>query len=167
MTDKDKIKLESLRKENAIKNMYYTRYFLIRYIVTFFFFLNLYWILMLYLTSSFLAMILPIVLSGVSIYAMWEQTRMYTRTQKQAKATSLLFKLQILANVFIVILVLLGQERQLFPFLNDDMNGKFFIIAMMLLGILLATWMLTKLYRIDKKVDKQYRRIQNYLATVK
>lgn len=167
MTDKEKAKLESLRQENAIKNMYYTRYFLIRYVVTFFFFINLYWLLMLYLSASFSVMVLPIILIGFSIYAMWEQARMYTKTQKKAKVTSLLFKVQILANVTLSLLITFGWASHLFPFFSDKLNTQLFLIAMLLLGVLLAACMLTKLHRIDKKTDKQYRRIENYLATVK
>ncbi|CAM2872225.1 membrane protein [Streptococcus agalactiae LMG 14747] len=167
MTDKEKAKLESLRQENAIKNMYYTRYFLIRYVVTFFFFINLYWLLMLYLSASFSVMVIPITLIGFSIYAMWEQSRMYTKTQKKAKVTSLLFKVQILTNGLLSILILLGKGNYLFPFFSETTNTQLFLIAMLLLGILLALWMLSKLHRIDKKADKQYRRIENYLATVK
>ena len=46
LTEKEKRELDATRRENGIKNMYYTRYFLIRYVVAFFFFINLYWILM-------------------------------------------------------------------------------------------------------------------------
>ena len=44
LTEKEKRELDATRRENGIKNMYYTRYFLIRYVVAFFFFINLYWI---------------------------------------------------------------------------------------------------------------------------
>ncbi|SUN62369.1 membrane protein [Streptococcus dysgalactiae subsp. equisimilis] len=167
MTDKEKAKLEALRQENAIKNMYYTRYFLIRYVVTFFFFINLYWLLMLYLSSTFTTMVFPITLIGFSIYAMWEQARMYSKTQKKAKATSLLFKVQILANGVLSALFLIGKGNHLFPFFSETLNTQLFLIAILLLGSILAIWMLSKLHRIDKKTDKQYRRIENYLATVK
>ncbi|MGG6796220.1 UNVERIFIED_CONTAM: hypothetical protein KB582_10570 [Streptococcus canis] len=167
MTDKEKVNLESLRQENAIKNMYYTRYFLIRYVVTFFFFINLYWLLMLYLSASFNVMVLPIILIGFSIYAMWEQARMYTKTQKKAKATSLLFKIQIFVNATLSLLIIFGWANYLLPFFSDMLTIQLFLIAMLLLGALLATWMLIKLHRIDKKTDKQYRRIEKYLATVK
>ena len=45
MTEKEKQELEARRKEAAIKNMYYTRYFSVRYATAFFFFANLYWML--------------------------------------------------------------------------------------------------------------------------
>ncbi|WP_242258965.1 hypothetical protein [Streptococcus thoraltensis] len=167
MTDREKVKLESLRQENAIKNMYYTRYFLIRYIVSFFFFINLYWLLMLYLTSSFTMMVFPIFLIVISIYAIWEQARMYTKTQRRAKGTTLLFKIQIGANVLFSTLVIFGQGHHLFPFFSNTITTKLFIIAMLVLGILLSYWMLVKLNRINRRTDKQYLRIKNYLTTVK
>ena len=36
LTEKEKRELDATRRENGIKNMYYTRYFLIRYVVVFF-----------------------------------------------------------------------------------------------------------------------------------
>lgn len=79
----------------------------------------------------------------------------------------MLFKVQILANVTLSLLITFGWASHLFPFFSDKLNTQLFLIAMLLLGVLLAACMLTKLHRIDKKTDKQYRRIENYLATVK
>ena len=61
MTEKEKQELEARRKEAAIKNMYYTRYFSVRYATAFFFFANLYWMLMLYLSNAGLLLLLPLI----------------------------------------------------------------------------------------------------------
>lgn len=81
MNRAEKERVETLRKTNAIKTMYYTRYFMVRYVVTFFFFVNLYWAIMLYLSKATSAMLLLI---GLGIFAglgMWKQFRMYTTEQ--------------------------------------------------------------------------------------
>ncbi len=87
MTEKEKQELEVRRKEAAIKNMYYTRYFSVRYATTFFFFVNLYWVLMLYLSKAGLVLLFPLLLTVLAMLAIWEQTRMYTIHQKEAILT--------------------------------------------------------------------------------
>lgn len=62
MNRAEKERVETLRKTNAIKTMYYTRYFMVRYVVTFFFFVNLYWAIMLYLSKASAVAFLPILL---------------------------------------------------------------------------------------------------------
>lgn len=66
MTEKEKQELEARRKEAAIKNMYYTRYFSVRYATAFFFFANLYWMLMLYLSNASFVLLLPLLLTVIA-----------------------------------------------------------------------------------------------------
>ena len=116
MTEKEKQELEARRKEVAIKNMYYTRYFSVRYATAFFFFANLYWMLMLYLSNAGLLLLLPLLLTILAALAMWEQTRMYTVHQKEAILTRFFYNVSILANVVLLLLVFAGQYHFLFPF---------------------------------------------------
>ena len=64
LTEKEKRELDATRRENGIKNMYYTRYFLIRYVVAFFFFIDLYWILMFLSASNFSLVIIPVLMAA-------------------------------------------------------------------------------------------------------
>ena len=118
MTEKEKQELEARRKEAAIKNMYYTRYFSVRYATAFFFFANLYWMLMLYLSNAGLLLLLPLLLTILAALAMWEQTRMYTVHQKEAILTRFFYNVSILANVVLLLLVFAGQYHFLFPFFS-------------------------------------------------
>ena len=79
LTEKEKRELDATRRENGIKNMYYTRYFLIRYVVAFFFFIDLYWILMFLSASNFSLVIIPVLMAAFGGICMWEQSRMYSR----------------------------------------------------------------------------------------
>ena len=166
MTKKEMERVESLRKTNAIKTMYYTRYFMVRYVVTFFFFVNLYWGVTLYLSNATSAMLLPI---GLGIFAglgMWEQFRMYTTVQKEAKKSKLLFKATIAANSCLALLTLVGQSQLLYPFFNENLSTRLFILGILVLGILISFWMLVKISRIDTNKDRQFVRINRYLASL-
>ncbi|VTS16797.1 membrane protein [Streptococcus pseudoporcinus] len=68
----EKEKMESLRQTSALKTMYYTRYFMIRYVVTFFFFANLYWVIMLYLSKTSAIVFIPVLLGIFAFLAIWE-----------------------------------------------------------------------------------------------
>ena len=166
MTEKEKQELEARRKEAAIKNMYYTRYFSVRYATAFFFFVNLYWILMLYLSKADLVLLLPLLLTVLAALAMWEQTRMYTVHQKEATLTRFFYSLSTVMNVVLLALVLTGQYHFLFPFYSLSTTTVIFLSIIMLSGLILSLFMLRKLSRIHRHTDKQYKRIQEYIAAV-
>ena len=166
MTEKEKQELEARRKEAAIKNMYYTRYFSVRYATAFFFFVNLYWILMLYLSKADLVLLLPLLLTVLAALAMWEQTRMYTVHQKEATLTRFFYSLSTVMNVVLLALVLTGQYHFLFPFFSLSTTTVIFLSIIMLSGLILSLFMLRKLSRIHRHTDKQYKRIQEYIAAV-
>lgn len=166
MTEKEKQELEARRKEAAIKNMYYTRYFSVRYATAFFFFANLYWMLMLYLSNAGFVLLLPLLLTVIAALAMWEQSRMYTVNQKEATLTRFFYSLSTLMNVVLLVLVLTEQYHFLFPFFSLSTTTVIFLSVIMLSGLILSLLMLRKLSRIHRHTDKQYKRIQEYIATV-
>ncbi len=167
MTTKRKEKLEGLRKENAVKNMYYTRYLLIRYVVAFYFFVNLYWTLVLTMSEAYSAMVLPIVLMVFAALAIWEQTRMYSKEQRSPRVTIGFFRVSVIANLSIIGLVVFQQSAHLFPFFNVNLSSSLVLIGIQLVGLLLSSWMLLKLHRINRNIDKHYYRIRQYLSAIK
>lgn len=166
MTEQEKQELEERRKKAAIKNMYYTRYFLVRYATAFFFFVNLYWTLMLYLSNAHLVILLPLGAGLVAALAMWEQTRMFTVHQRDAKFTRFFYYFSVLLNALLIILVFTGQYRMFFPFFSSSSTTVIFLTVCLLAGILLSLLMLAKLNRIHHNADKQYQRIQKYIASI-
>lgn len=167
LTEQEKERIEALRKENGIKNMYYTRYFLIRYVVAFFFFANLYWILMFFLSGSPTFVLIPFLLATLGAICMWEQSRMYSREQKPAIKTHFYFVTIIAVNACLILATLFNQYHYFYPFLSVSSTTKIFLLVLLSLGILLSLWMLAKLKRIAKNEDRQYYRIQQYLASIK
>lgn len=159
--------MENLRQTNAIKTMYYTRYFLVRYVITFYFFINLYWALTLYLSHALIAMMLPVFLGVIGIAAMWEQFRMFTTKQAEAKISKLFFRLAVAVNSCLIFATLVGKSSFFYPFFNNSFDSKMFILSMLGFGIVLAIWMLHKINQIDGNKDRQFVRINRYIASLK
>ncbi|MGO4986195.1 hypothetical protein [Streptococcus alactolyticus] len=166
LTDKEKQKLDALRRENGIKNMYYTRYFLIRYVVAFFFFSNLYWILMFFSSANRSFIIVPSLLAVLGGICMWEQSRMYSKEQKPAVKTQFYFQTIIAVNAVLMIVTLFNRYQYFYPFLSQSTTTKVFLLILLSFGIGIASWMLVKINRINHNADKQYYRIQQYLASI-
>ncbi len=167
MTDQEKALLEERRKENAIKTLFYNRYFAIRYISAAYLFVNLYWAAVLYMTQDYLAMMVPVTMFSLAALTMWEQFKMFSRDQKQAKMTYRFYQTVIGVNSLLAVITLTGQISFLFPFLLVNQQSMIVLLFVQGTGILLAAWILTKLNRINKNVDKQYLRLKQYLATHK
>lgn len=167
MTDQEKALLEERRKENAIKTLFYNRYFAIRYISAAYLFVNLYWAAVLYMTQDYLAMMVPVTMFSLAALTMWEQFKMFSRNQEQAKITYRFYQTVIGVNSLLAVITLTGQISFLFPFLLVNQQSMIVLLFVQGAGILLAVWILTKLNRINKNVDKQYLRLKQYLATHK
>lgn len=163
----EKEKMESLRQTSALKTMYYTRYFMIRYVVTFFFFANLYWVIMLYLSKTSAIVFIPVLLGIFAFLAIWEQFKMYSTDQKKATVTKTFFKTTIAVNSCLLVMTLAGQSYILYPFLNTSFASRMVISSLLAVGILLSFWMLVKINRINANKDSQYARINRYLASLK
>ena len=164
MTDQEKAIIEERRKENAIKTLFYNRYFAIRYISATYLFINLYWSVALYMTQDYLAMLVPVAMLISAGLTMWEQFKMFTRNQEQAKITYRFYQTVIGVNSILILVTLTGQIGFLFPFLQDTQQSIIALLLVQGVGILLAVWILSKLNRINKNADKQYLRLKQYLA---
>lgn len=167
MTDQEKEKLEERRKENSLKTLFYNRYFAVRYISAVYLFVNLYWAVVLYMTQDYLAMVLPLAMIVFAVVTMWEQFKMFTRNQGQAKVTKRFYQTIIVVNIFSALLTVAGQTGFLFPFLLQNSQTTIVLLSVQAVGVVIALWILLKLSRINKNVDKQYIRLKHYLATLK
>ncbi|HEM3504819.1 hypothetical protein [Streptococcus suis] len=167
MAKKEYKKLEEYRQENTLKTMYYSRYFFIRYATVTLFFVNLYWVMSFIVSSVSLAIILPIFLTCVAALGVWEQSRMFTTKQKEARRTRFLYQTTLIANGLLLFLLLIDWYQNFYPFLTSTEEVRIGLIFLLLLGSGLSILLLQKLNRISQGADKQYIRIQHYLANMK
>ena len=112
-------------------------------------------------------MIVPVVMLAFAALTMWEQFKMFSRNQEQAKVTYRFYQTVIGVNSLLAVITLTGQIGFLFPFLLNNHQSMIVLLFIQGVGILLAGLVLSKLNRINKNVDKQYLRLKQYLATHK
>ncbi|HHX70554.1 MAG TPA: hypothetical protein GX708_21190, partial [Gallicola sp.] len=94
LSKKEKKIIDKKGKELSLKNMYFNRYLIVRYTVALFFFINLYWLLSLLLTKSFMA-ILPCMLILLLILVIFEHAKLYSNHTNKLPRTKLYFKIQL------------------------------------------------------------------------
>lgn len=164
MREAHKQQLEALRIENGIKSMYFTRYLAVRYTVALVLFVNLFWALMVGMSHITSGLPLPLIMSILSGIAMFEQALMNTPNQKKARISQMLFKVNILVNAFVLSLLGLNNYQWLFPYLKMNSQTVVVLLVIQIIGVLLSSLMLRKMSLIDKKADRQYYRIERYLA---
>ena len=81
------------------------------------------------MTQDYLAMLVPVAMLVFAGLTMWEQFKMFTRNQEQAKVTYRFYQTVIGVNAILALMTLIGQIGFLFPFLQDTQQS---ILALLL-----------------------------------
>lgn len=78
--EKEKEQIAKIKHKDSIKYMYFSRYLMIRYIVTIFFFINLMWLIVSVSYASVLAIIFSLIMGVYATVASIEQlSKMHNR----------------------------------------------------------------------------------------
>lgn len=155
-------RIEQNRKMLSLKSMYFNRYLLVRYVTVFFFFVNMYWLISLFMSHSPLFFI-PSLLIVVLLLSIAEQVKLYSNHTNNAKYTRYCFKILLYTNMVLLLLSFFSSAFiKLYPFLIDQMGSKAFVVIMLTMGILLILSILHRLSKISRNEDKHYERIKQY-----
>ncbi len=157
--------LETNRKKASLKNMYFNRYLLIRYLTAGYFFTNLYWLIFLAGTQTVLAFI-PLVLMVTLILAIAEQVKLYSEHTNSTPRTKSYYWLQFAVNMVLLPVIFSPVFGQLFPFMKNDGNGRQFILIIVLVGSFFCLVVQRKIYLIQWNRDRHFDRIQQYEKTL-
>lgn len=151
---------QDIKKETTWKNNLFSRYIIFRYSLALFFFANTYWTLILiYQTSIY--MILPLVMLILSIMAIAEQFILYGQRIALLKWTKLAFQAQSVVNgLALLTLVLPDQFVKAFPVFANNLVGKGFVAAVLVLGLLVAAYNLKRARLVESNSDRFYYRFQ-------
>lgn len=155
-------------KENqfTLRNLYFNRFLLIRYLTASFFFANIYWLLALWLSKSMIVVI-PILLLVGLIVVVSEQFQLLSKLESNMINTKIYYYIQITINLCLMVTTWTSGFKLFFPFINTlDKNNKFIVDAVLLLGIVLAIIILRRLNKISRNEDAQYTRILAYKKTL-
>ena len=162
MRNDERPQIEVNRRKLGIKSMYFNRYLLVRYVSALLFFTNIYWLISLSLSDSFLYFI-PLILIVVFLFSIVEQVKIYGTHTNNAKYTKHAFRTILFTNVILMVFLYFPSAfNQLYPFLLDQEKSKILVLIILLTGILLSTLILYRLHKIKHDQDKHYGRIKKY-----
>lgn len=151
--------INQLMKGTKAKNLRYNRFPLLSCLLAGFFFSNLYWLLALAMSGSFL-IILPLGLVALSIPAIAARLYLYGHPsgniRDQLKWHRIYQTIQQVASIPVMVSVLLdvGFER-LFPFLKNNLTNRQFVVAILLIGMLLSEIIIRKINHMYKQRDEK------------
>lgn len=166
LSKKEKRIIDRKGKELSLKNMYFNRYLIVRYTVALFFFINLYWLLSLLLTKSFMA-ILPCMLILLLILVIFEHAKLYSNHTNKLPRTKLYFKIQLFFNIVLIILSWTNLFVKIFPILKTTSKARLLVSVVLLIGIIVSYLIIIKLNIIEKNKDKQFERVKKYEKIVR
>lgn len=164
MADTNK-SLDHTRAKLGLKNMYYNRYLLVRYLTAGFFFVNLYWLLFLLLAHSKL-IVIPFSLLVFLVLVAAEQVKLYSTHTNNTRMTKLYYWLQLLVNLVLLLFVLSSQFSELFPFMANTQKAGQLLSVGLIIGSLLCLIILRRLRLIRHDQDRHFARIKRYEKTL-
>lgn len=140
--------------------MYFNRYLAIRYWMALYFFIDLYWLILLFPGQKILCTFLFIIF-GYFVLAMIEQINKYHTHSNRLNATRRYFNAQIVSNVLKIILLVLSIKLKLFYYLSTF--GDQLLCGISLLEIIGCFLIKKRIDKIENNQDRYYRRIQEYV----
>lgn len=164
--DKEEVareKTEAAKKkhESSIKYMYFSRYLLIRYVVTIFLFSNLMWFIISAYYGSRIGIFAALIMGIYSAVASFEQLSKMHNRKRDIPITRIYLYVQLAFNVFLGILLLTPLKKTIFPFvINQDM--MYFMLAFLLIGIFLCLLCEYRIRQIIKDHDRYYKVIETF-----
>ena len=161
MKDVNKKSLDLDRKKLSLKSMYFNRYLFVRYLGAVFFFVNLYWLIALILVHS-TTFFIPAFLIVSILPAVFEQAKLYSTPKNVVPRTIVYYWLQLITNVGLLLVVFTPLFHSLFPFMNQGINGRSFVIAFLLIGCFLCLGGQHRLRDISSNNDKHYQKMKQY-----
>lgn len=160
--EKEKEQIAKIKHKDSIKYMYFSRYLMIRYIVTIFFFMNLMWLIVSVSYASVLAIIFSLIMGIYAAIASIEQLSKMHNRKKDIPITRVYFGIQALVNIILVVLMFFTPiRRSIFPFIINN-SILYFMFGFLLIGILLCVLCEYRIQQILEDKDKYYKVIKTF-----
>ena len=158
---REKTEAAKKKHEASIKYLYFSRYLMIRYVVTIFFFTNLMWFIISASYGSVIGIVLSLIMGVYSAIASLEQLSKMHNRKSDIPITRIYLYVQMAFNVVLAILTFTPVGKTLFPFaINHDV--QYFLLALLLVGILLAALCEYRIRQILKDKDRYYKVIETF-----
>lgn len=159
--EQQKIATAKKKHADSVKYMYFSRYLMIRYIVTIFFFTNLMWLIISASYGAKLGIISAVIMTIYSAIACLEQLSKMHNRKKDIPITRIYFYVQIIVNVVLAIILFTPISKTILPFvINHDI--QYFMVGLLLVGMILAILCEVRIRQIRKDQDRYYKVIQTF-----
>lgn len=158
---KQQAELAQKKKKDNIKYLYFSRYLMLRYIVTIFLFTNLFWLIFSVPYKRWLGIITAAVMTVYSIVAAIEQlTKMHNR-KPDVPLTRIYFWVQLIVNIILCPIIFLPIKKEFFPFLTTR-DADYIILAILLIGMILCIICEWRIHNILKGKDRYHKVINTF-----
>ncbi len=147
------------KHEDSIKYLYFSRYLMVRYIGTIFFFSNLFWLIICTQYHAFAGIIVSLVMTIFAAIMMLEQLSKMHNRQPDVPITRIYLWVQLVLNLILLVLVFTPVKRSLLPFVINN-NARWFMLGVLLVGILLAIVSEIRIRNIIQGKDR-YKKVIN------
>lgn len=152
-------RIEEQRKKQSRETMSFNRFLLFRYVAAFFFFLNLYWLVLL-IQGHQLTLLLPLLLMVAVLPVVWEHFKKLHNSSNELPYSKIYFWIQLGVNFVLLLICMTPLFANFYPFMS--VRGKTLIITMLILGILLCLFMERRVNLIEHDRDRYLKTMQEY-----
>lgn len=156
-------KEENARKkhEDSIKYLYFSRYLMIRYIVTILLFANLFWLVFTCPYKKILGIVIATIMTIYSAIAAIEQlTKMHNR-KPAIPITRLFLWIQLILNIVLAITIFTPLKEELFPFITTN-ETNYLILTFLLIGAMICIFAEIRINNIMNGKDRYLRVIKTF-----
>lgn len=161
-TEEQKVELNKKKHANNIRYLYFSRYMFLRYVVTIFFFTNLFWFVFDFQYHTAIGAIFSFAIFVYSAVAAFEQlTRLHQHKKNDVPITRIYMIVQGIFNVILCVILFTPFHTKLFPFLTDE-NMNLVMVAFLLIGVILCVLCEYKIYKINRNEDRYYKVIETF-----
>lgn len=157
--EKEKIEVAKTKHRESIKYMYFSRYLMIRYIMTIFLFCNLMWFIISAYYGSRFGIFAALIMGIYAAVACFEQLSKMHNRQRDIPITRIYLYVQMIVNGILTIILFTPFAKNIFPFvINSDI--RYFMMGLFLVGIILCALCEFRIYQILNDKDRYYRVIE-------
>ena len=163
MTEAEKQRLTKEKNKMSLRNLYFNRYLLIRYLTAGYFFFNLYWFILLLGYHQPVA-ILPFVLMVGLIFVTVEQVKQYHVHTNRVPYAQKYYWVQLVINLVLAGICLTPLATTFYPFVRA--SGMNVIIAILLVGVLGCLLIERKISNIRSNKDRYLSNIKDFQNSI-
>ncbi|WP_297951551.1 PTS cellobiose transporter subunit IIA [uncultured Lactobacillus sp.] len=158
---RQKAEVAKTKQRESIKYMYFSRYLMIRYIVSIFLFSNLMWFIISSYYGFRIGILVALIMGIYAAVASFEQLSKMHNRKRDIPVTRVYLYVQMAVNILLIISLITPIKKLVFPFvINNDI--LYFMIGFLLIGIALAILCEFRIRQIIHNKDRYHRVIETF-----